>query len=230
MARIVKEYDERMNELLDAAQQLLFEKGYESTSVNEIINKVGVAKGTFYHYFKSKVDLLDKLVERFTRGALAKVQPVLDRQNIGAIEKLNLFFLTMRDSKMDNKELMRMLMKMMYKDENLTFRHKVFKRSVELMSPLFAGILRQGVEENVLSLIDVEETSQMIFSMSLSINEIVVSLLLEADKKPGNFDIIEKKMRVWERNMERILGAGEGSIKVVNREDIKLFKFQTHGE
>jgi len=219
-----------MNELLDATQQLLFEKGYENTSVNEIINKVGVAKGTFYHYFKSKVDLLDKLVERFTRDAKTKVEPLLERQDISAVEKLNLFFLTMRDSKVENKELMKMLMKMMYKDENLAFRHKVFKRSVELMSPLFAGILRDGIEEGVFSPIDVEETAIFVFAMSLNINEIVVSLLLEADKNPGNFDIIEKKMRVWERNIERILGAGEGSIKVVNREDIELFKVQAPGE
>ena len=66
MARITKEYYERKNEILDAAQELFLTQGYEKTSVDNIIKKVGVAKGTFYYYFKSKEDLLDKLVKRMT--------------------------------------------------------------------------------------------------------------------------------------------------------------------
>ncbi len=60
MVRVTKEYDQRLQELLDTARQLFFEIGYEKTSVNDIIDRVGVAKGTFYHYFKTKEDLLDK--------------------------------------------------------------------------------------------------------------------------------------------------------------------------
>ncbi|MCK4578956.1 MAG: TetR/AcrR family transcriptional regulator, partial [Candidatus Marinimicrobia bacterium] len=54
MARVLKEYDERKTEFLDAARELFYSLGYEQTSVNTIIEKVGVSKGTFYHYFKSK--------------------------------------------------------------------------------------------------------------------------------------------------------------------------------
>jgi len=61
MVRITKEYHVRKNELLDTAQELFFTQGYEQTTVETIIQKVGVSKGTFYYYFKSKEDLLDKL-------------------------------------------------------------------------------------------------------------------------------------------------------------------------
>ena len=67
MVRIVKEHEERKNELLDAAQALFYQNGYETTSVAKIIDSVGIAKGTFYHYFKSKTDLLDQIVERQIR-------------------------------------------------------------------------------------------------------------------------------------------------------------------
>ena len=58
--RISKDYDVRKNEILDMAQKLFFEMGYEQTSVSNIIDAVGVAKGTFYYYFKSKEELLEK--------------------------------------------------------------------------------------------------------------------------------------------------------------------------
>ena len=47
MARQVKEYDERYQQFLDVGQQLFYTKGYDQTSIQEIIDAVGVAKGLF---------------------------------------------------------------------------------------------------------------------------------------------------------------------------------------
>ena len=64
--RVVKEYDERKNEIIDTAAFLFMEKGYDRCSVNDILNKIGIAKGTFYHYFKSKEDVLDAAVDKMS--------------------------------------------------------------------------------------------------------------------------------------------------------------------
>lgn len=56
MARTVKEYDERYAEFLDVAQRLFYQKGYEQTSVQDIIREIGVAKGLFYYDSSSKSD------------------------------------------------------------------------------------------------------------------------------------------------------------------------------
>ena len=64
MARQVKEYDERYQEFLDVGQRLFYTKGYDQTSIQEIIAAVGVAKGLFYYYFRAKGDLLDAIIER----------------------------------------------------------------------------------------------------------------------------------------------------------------------
>ena len=64
MTRIVKDAAVRRTEILDTAQYLCYSKGYERTSVQDIIDEIGIAKGTFYHYFRSKQDLLDALVDR----------------------------------------------------------------------------------------------------------------------------------------------------------------------
>lgn len=49
--RIVKDGGERRKELLDTARRLFISKGYEKTSINDILKEVGIAKGTFYYYF-----------------------------------------------------------------------------------------------------------------------------------------------------------------------------------
>jgi AcrR family transcriptional regulator len=62
MARIVKEHDVRKTEIIHAAEKLFAERGYDETPVEAIISEVGIAKGTFYHYFVSKEDLLDAII------------------------------------------------------------------------------------------------------------------------------------------------------------------------
>ena len=51
MARVSKEHEERKNEILDTARRLFYINSYNNTSVNAIIEAVGISKGTFYHYF-----------------------------------------------------------------------------------------------------------------------------------------------------------------------------------
>jgi len=55
--KIIKE-----NKLLEAAYNLFIEKGITATAIDEIVKKAGVAKGTFYLYFKDKEDILEKLI------------------------------------------------------------------------------------------------------------------------------------------------------------------------
>jgi len=223
MARVSKEYDERLNELLDAGQQLFFQKGYDLTSINDIIEKVGVAKGTFYHYFDSKDDLLDKIVDRWSQATLERVKELIKKEDLNALEKMNRFFITIRDYKIENLELMKVLINVLYRDENLIMRHKMLNQSLKWLTPEFVKIIKQGIKEGCFNPADEEETAELIFSMSLNLGESTVKLLLEAEKKPENLDKIEKRLKVYERSVERILGAPEGSFHVVERRIIEVF-------
>lgn len=68
----------RLDELMDAAERLFISKGFEATTVSEIVRDAGVAKGTFYHYFPSKNEVLGALRERFTRQFIDRIQRAMD--------------------------------------------------------------------------------------------------------------------------------------------------------
>ena len=55
---------QRREEIMDAAVQIFARKGYYNTKIAEIVNLVGIAKGTFYLYFKSKKDLFIALIKK----------------------------------------------------------------------------------------------------------------------------------------------------------------------
>ena len=75
--RVVKAADDRRAELLDVALQLFLTRGYERVAVQDITDAVRVAKGTFYHYFASKADLLAQVCERQTAALLAAAEPLV---------------------------------------------------------------------------------------------------------------------------------------------------------
>lgn len=55
----------KRDEIVLTAMRLFLENGYEATSVRMILDKVGGEVGMFYHYFKSKDDLFEKVIDRF---------------------------------------------------------------------------------------------------------------------------------------------------------------------
>lgn len=68
----------RLDELMSAAEKLFLSRGVDATTINEIVEAAGVAKGTFYHYFSSKNDMLEALAKRYTESFLATVQKAID--------------------------------------------------------------------------------------------------------------------------------------------------------
>ncbi|MEI3612718.1 TetR/AcrR family transcriptional regulator [Pseudogracilibacillus sp. SO30301A] len=72
---------ERFMEILTAARSVLAEKGFDATKVSEVVQKAGVAKGTFYLYFPSKLDLVIALVREMREKILLETEKVIGSQN-----------------------------------------------------------------------------------------------------------------------------------------------------
>jgi len=62
LSKIEEKKQEKENKLLTSAYKLFTEKGINTTSIQDIVDDAGVAKGTFYLYFKDKYDLQNKLI------------------------------------------------------------------------------------------------------------------------------------------------------------------------
>ncbi|MFH1002112.1 MAG: TetR/AcrR family transcriptional regulator [bacterium] len=223
MARIIKKHDERKTEFLDTAQELFFTKGYEKTSVEAIIKKMGLSKGTFYYYFKSKEDLLDALIERLSEKILEEVKKIADREDLDAITKLNSAYAVTRSVKLENLELLKVLLKVLYDDKNISFRFKIYRSSLEILAPEFSKIIRQGVNEKVFNTPFPDEAARLIFELAYMFSERIPNLILGSDKNSKSMDKAEREFKVYENAIERIIGAEEGTVNIVNRNILNYF-------
>ena len=223
MARILKNYHERKVEFLDTAQQLFFTQGYDQTSVDAIIRKIGLSKGTFYYYFKSKEDLLDQLTCKMGEKILEEVKKIADREDLDAVAKLNKAYAVTGNIKLENIELLKVLIEVLYNDRNLFFRYKIFLKFTELITPEFTKIIRQGVNEKLFNTPYPEEAARLIFEIANIFGERVPALILGSDKDSKSMDKAEKEFKVYENAIERIIGAEEGTVKIVNRNILDYF-------
>jgi AcrR family transcriptional regulator len=228
MTRIVKDYDVRKNEILDTAQKLFYTAGYDDTTVNAIIEDAGIAKGTFYHYFESKLDLLDRLVERIILQIEESIKPILDRES-SAVDKLRQLIRTVGAVKLDNREILIQVIKVLYRDSNLITRHKMYVKNIEKMRPVYTEIIKQGVLEGVFNTPSPEDAGEMILLIGSGMGDVFSMLLLEMDEKPENREIIWKKMFMYENTIERILGVEEGTLKLFSRQQVEKFLNQKTG-
>lgn len=94
---MAKTKEERRNEIIETAGKLFEEKGYEQTQVQDIVNEIGVAKGLFYYYFKSKDEVMEELADRYADAIIDAVNKLIDK-DITTFNKLNRIFQIFIDS------------------------------------------------------------------------------------------------------------------------------------
>ena len=88
-----KHPEETVNRILDTAQRLFLEKGYEQTSIHDILAQLGgLSKGAIYHHFKSKEDILMAVTDRITADSNQSLAVILARRDLNGAEKLKTIF------------------------------------------------------------------------------------------------------------------------------------------
>ncbi|MGA2490892.1 MAG: TetR/AcrR family transcriptional regulator [Anaerolineales bacterium] len=223
MPRVVieKEYTVKHNEILEAAQRLVYTTGYEQMSIQDILDELAISKGAFYHYFKSKQALLDGLVERMLDDAEGVLQPIAQASDLPAIQKLQRYFAAGSRWKTDRKSLMLNLLRIWYTDSNALVRQKQQAAAMQRIAPVLAQIVRQGIAEGVFTTTYPDQIGNMIWGVAQGIADDVAALLLTDPPPSDALPRLEAIVGAYSEALERILGTPAGSLPLV---DIDLLK------
>jgi AcrR family transcriptional regulator len=227
MARILKEVEHtaKRNEILDATLQLIYSKGYEKMTIQDILDQLQISKGAFYHYFDSKVDVLEAVIERM---AAEQVEPVflsiVQDPHLSALEKLHHYFELSTRWKTSKRTFVTELVKIWYSDENALARQKMLARTVEHMGPFFTEIIKQGVREGIFTTPYPEVAAQVIVNLIYDLAYDSGQMFIAEDvKESDNLRRIETLYTAYSDVLERILGAPKGSIQVMTTEALKIW-------
>jgi AcrR family transcriptional regulator len=163
MVRTVKTPEVRRAEILHAASELFNEIGYASTSVDSIVRNAGIAKGTFYYYFKSKDEVLAALAQQLCAEMVARSQIIADDPQLGAIEKFCAIIAAQNQTVEDGQALVEDL----HRPENRALHERSNIETVLAFGPILATVVEQGNQEGVFQVDDPLSTVQFILAGSL---------------------------------------------------------------
>ena len=136
---MAKTKEERRNEIIETAGKLFEEKGYEQTQVQDIVNEIGVAKGLFYYYFKSKDEVMEELADRYADAIIDAVNKLIYK-DISTFDKINRIFQIFIDSAEKKSGIFMGILKV----KNGITHERIFFNVGKKMVPLVTELILSG--------------------------------------------------------------------------------------
>jgi len=198
--RVVKDAEERRNEILDAADELFAQKGFDGTSTNDILEKVGIARGTLYYHFKSKEDIMDALIERYSGRLVGAAQEIATDKSIPVVERIIRVIMALNISDGSSQEIMEHI----HKPQNALMHQKIQKVLINGVTPILADIIREGIAQGLFNTPFPYECMEMVM--------IYANTIFDDDMVPMTNEELAQRAQALVYNIERLLGAESGSL------------------
>lgn len=193
--RIIKK-EIRKKELLNIAYKLFMTKGYENTSVDEIIAEAKIAKGTYYYYFESKEATLEKVIEMMIEEECKKANEIL-QSNLSVQEKILGIIISMRPNTEELK-----IQEAINIPENIVMHQKINKKIIEAITPLLTEVIEEGKKQNIFDCDNVKERIEIIL--------IITNNLFDSNEK--NSKKLNIYIEIFIDLIEKLLGAKKGTM------------------
>jgi AcrR family transcriptional regulator len=219
--RVVKAPAVRRAELIDCAQALFLRKGYEKTTINDVIEATGLSKGAFYHHFRAKEDLLEAIAARFGRQALASAASLDDGPRLNALERLNRLLATGREWKIEQLPVLRAMFVTLLKPENGMLYHRIVRAVFDALAPALSAVIEQGAREGMFDVADVQTATDTLLWLAENRRAVAAQALdlAEAGQEEAAVQLITRRVRAEEATVDRILGLPPHSVAFIGSED-----------
>lgn len=199
--RVVKEAEERKNEILDVAERLFGTKGFDSTSTGDILNEIGIARGTLYYHFKSKEEILDAMISRMTNRLIGKAGEIAAQKEVPVLQRLTMMLLSLNVS---DSNLAQELLTQAHKPQNALLHQKMEKCMLTGINPIITDLIKEGITQGICRTDYPEEVAEMTF---LYANTVFDDLMEHSEEEK------QRKMAAFIYNVERLLNMERDSMK-----------------
>ena len=191
----MKKGEKRKQELLKIAYRMFVEKGYDNTSIDEIIARAGIAKGTYYYYFPSKEATLEAVIEMMIDEEVSRAGAVVESQ-MSVPEKVAAVIYSFRPGQGEES-----ISDAVETEENIILHDKLNKRLISEAVPLLSEVVREGITQGIFDCEQIEERVRLILILSSKAFD---------DRIPTENELI-----VFIDMVEKMLGAKPGTMGFV---------------
>ena len=192
----MKKGERTKHELTEIAYKLFITKGYENTSVDEIIRDAGIAKGTFYYHYESKEQVLEDVIEMMIEHETAAASQIL-RSDMPVTRKIAGIIASIKPDETEQP-----IRDALLHPENVLMHDKIRKKLIEVMVPLLSEVVKEGVKEGVFACNNIPERVRM--------------LLVISDDTFNESAFTKRDISVFIDMTEKLLGARKGTMRFLS--------------
>ena len=192
----------KKEQILDISLSLFLEKGYDNTSISDIVTSLDIARGTLYYHFESK----EAIIEQSVKEIVERVEKMVFEKDLSVYEKIFSLFSTTSMKRKSGGDLM---IDYLNQPQNALLHEKSNSSLIQKISPLLGKIIEEGVEEGLFDNAFPFETAEIILTMIVGFLDLHYENMDESD--------LVRRTESLLYNMERILGAKEGSLAILKK-------------
>lgn len=163
-AKMQKKYNptQTIEKILSISGELFLTKGYDKTSMQDIVNELGMSKGAIFHHFKSKDEIFETVTVKMAEEQVARYKDMLsiEMKGLSAKEKLIGMF---RKSLLVDENLVSKMLTPRIKDPKIVMG--MVKFNMETSAPLIADIIKEGLKDGSINTDYPEECAQVVLML-----------------------------------------------------------------
>ena len=191
----MKKGEKRKKMLLKIAYDMFLTNGYENTSVDEIIEKAQIAKGTYYYYFQSKEQMLEEVIDMMIDNETEMAEQII-KTDISVPQKIVGILTSMKPTEEEQP-----IKNTLFQEENVLMHHKVRKKLIDTLTPLLSEVIKEGVNEGIFKCDNIPERVKMLLIIS------------DGTFNEGTFS--QRDISVFIDMTEKLLGAENGTMNFI---------------
>lgn len=196
----MREKSDRKEEIVTVASELFMKKGYDETSMADILREVDIAKGTLYYHFPSKEAILDAMIERVNQQIFSRAEQIAGQKEIPLKERLIQTVLALR---VENEK--GIIKEEIHKPQNALLHQKSQILCFQWMTNLLAGLFEEGIRNGEFHIRYPREAAKMISLFGM--------FAFDEEYLPREVDRMGDVIAGFIDQAERLLGVQEGELK-----------------
>jgi len=220
--------DLRKKQILEVAESLFAEKGYEATSVQDILDKLQLSKGSFYHHFESKAMVLQLICEN---RAHVTAQKISEESFCSGLEKMNCLISHMMPFHGEGLAFLKMILPVFTLQEGKSIRAGYQDALKNCLMPMMIDAFQEMIHEGSGYSFFVEETAGIILDLVNDLwakigQEMIMSEKTIRQSVPPSQ--LLSMVEPYRTAIENLLSAPYGSILIISLEELTSVISEIH--
>lgn len=216
----MKKGELRKDSIIKAGERLFFERGYEETSIQDILDVLAISKGGFYHYFESKGALLEEICRQRCAHDIERLRMELLTGRHTPVQKLNLLLGALSIFSREEPRFTALLLKISYVDGDVRLREQQRLFMLDSLRPMVDEVIRKGIADGSFFSRNPAQLGRLVLMLGYDANDETCRILAA---NPENPDCVIEMMDIlgaYREAVENLTGAKYASISIFDAEQL----------